>query len=493
MKSKIRVRFAPSPTGFLHIGGLRSALYDQLFARHHGGDFILRIEDTDTARTVKDGIENICLSLKACGVIPNEGVWMDEQGKVIERGDCGPYIQTKRQKKHLAYAEELIKKDKAYYCFCSSERLTKLREEQTKSGMPPRYDGRCRELPKEEVAARLAKGEEHVIRLKLPTSGKIKFSDVIRGDVEFDWSAMDDQVIIKSSGLPTYHLASTCDDHDMAITHVLRGEEWLPSTPKHLFIYQAFGWKPPEFAHLPLLLNADRSKLSKRQGDVSVAEILGKGYLTEALVNFVALLGWNPTADLEIYQPYELAKLFDLTKVNKAGAVVNYEKLDWLNAGYIKALPEEEYLAKVRPQIKTKIKDAEFIKRCLQLVRERVVKLNDVPALTDFFFQTELDYSRVSLGWKKQPKSEIVERLEALKDLLSGTKEADALKVEVVENKIKKLIEERGWSNGDTLWPLRVALSGQEKSPSPFELLAAYGKERALARLTDALNYLIER
>lgn len=487
---KIRVRFAPSPTGFLHIGGLRSALYDELFARRHGGDFILRIEDTDVARTVTGGIKNICLSLKNCGVIPNEGVWIDEKGKVIERGACGPYIQTQRQKKHLAYARELIKKDQAYYCFCSPERLTKLRGEQTKSGRAPGYDGRCRELPREESAARTAQGEKRVIRLKLPREGKIKFIDVIRDEVSFDWSVMDDQIVIKSNGLPTYHLASTCDDHDMAITHVLRGEEWLPSTPKHLFIYQAFGWEPPKFAHLPLLLNPDRSKLSKRQGDVSVSEILEKGYLPEALVNFAALLGWNPTADREIYSHDELAKLFDLGKVNKAGAVVNYEKLDWLNAHYIKALAEDEYLAKTRPRIKTKIKDADFIDRCLRLVRDRVVKLNDAATQTEFFFAEKLNYSQVALGWKGQPKNEIAARLEALKNLLRETKEADALKTEIMEKKIQVLIQSKGWGNGDTLWPLRAALSGQEKSPGPFALLAAYGKNRALKRIASALEYL---
>jgi nondiscriminating glutamyl-tRNA synthetase len=487
---KPRVRFAPSPTGFLHIGGLRSALYDELFARRHGGDFILRIEDTDVARTVQGGIENICQSLKDCGVIPNEGVWIDAKGKIIERGDYGPYIQTKRQAKHRAYAEELVKKNLAYYCFCSPERLAKLREEQTKSGVAPRYAGQCRELSHEQAAERVAKGEKYVIRLKLPSTGKIKFQDIIRGAVEFDWSAMDDQVIIKSSGLPTYHLASTCDDHDMGITHVLRGEEWLPSTPKHLFIYQAFGWKPPEFAHLPLLLNADHSKLSKRQGDVSVAEILAKGYLPEALVNFVALLGWNPTADREIYTHDELAKMFDLAKVNKAGAMVNYEKLDWLNAGYIKALPEDDYLTQAQTQIKTEINDANFLDRCLLLVRDRVVKLPDVAVLTEFFFKDKLDYDKVSLGWKKQAKDEIVLRLKALKDLVQDAKEADVLKVEVMEKKIKKLIESQSWGNGDTLWPLRAALSGAEKSPGPFELLAAYGKERALVRINDALNHL---
>ncbi|MBU1032471.1 MAG: glutamate--tRNA ligase [Patescibacteria group bacterium] len=490
MSKKFRVRFAPSPTGFLHIGGLRSALYDELFARHHGGDFILRIEDTDQARTVEGGVENICNSLKDAGVIPNEGMWIDDNGKIIERGKHGPYIQSKRQKKHLAYAEKLIKMDKAYYCFCTEERLKDLRAQQTKNEQAPGYDGKCCDLDHKEAEQRVRKGEKHVIRLKFPQKGKITFEDIIRGKVEFDWSVIDDQVIIKTSGMPTYHLASTCDDHDMEISHVLRGEEWLPSTPKHLFIYEAFGWKPPKFAHLPLLLNEDRSKLSKRQGDVSVSEILEKGYLPQALLNFVALLGWNPTADREIYTHDELVELFNLEKVNKAGAVVNYEKFDWLNSHYIKELTDSEYLEKARLFIKTKIRDQEFIDRALLLARDRLVRINDVADEIDYLLKEKFNYKEVSLPWKKQSKKEVIQRLEALLDLVNEFSDKQALDIPKVEKEIKKLIADKEWGNGDTLWPLRVALSGSEKSPGPFELIATYGKERAIARIKDSLTHL---
>src|SRR5688572_2000458 len=276
----VRVRFAPSPTGFLHIGGLRSALYNWLFARHHGGTFILRVEDTDRSRFVEGAIEGLQRALEACDLKPDEG----------------PYIQSENREKHLQYAYELIEKDAAYYCFCTAERLDEVRKQQQLLKQPVMYDRHCRSLSKLEAENRAAVGDEHVIRLKVPTEGVSKMHDMIRGDVEIPWAQVDDQVLIKSDGYPTYHLAATCDDHDMEISHVIRGEEWLSSLPKHLFIFETMGWKAPEYAHLPLLLNADRSKLSKRQGDVAVEDYLAKGYLPEALVNFVALLGWNPTS-----------------------------------------------------------------------------------------------------------------------------------------------------------------------------------------------------
>jgi glutamyl-tRNA synthetase len=329
-----------------------------------------------------------------------------------------------------------------------------------------------------------------VIRLKLPEQGTITFFDTIRDDITFDWSVIDDQVIIKSDGFPTYHLAATCDDHDMEITQVIRGEEWLSSTPKHLFIYEAFGWTPPKFAHLPLLLNRDRSKLSKRQGDVAVEDYLQKGYLPETLVNFVALLGWNPTGDREVYTHNELIALFDLAKVNKAGAVFNVEKLDWLNAQYLKSISTERYLELTHPFITELTDDGSFADRCLNLVRDRVTKPQDVAELTQFFFRDRLDYSTVSLTWKTQKTDDAKERLTAVRDSIDALSETDTLDMTTVESTIKTLIAGKGWGNGDTLWPMRVALSGQEKSPGPFELVAAYGKEKALKRLEDAITSL---
>lgn len=490
MANRTRVRFAPSPTGFLHIGGLRTALYNELLAKHDDGDFILRIEDTDQARYVEGAIENLCRSLEACGVIPNEGVWLDQKGNVIQRGDRGPYLQSERKEKHRDYADQLVKMGKAYHCFCTSERLEELRAQQQLEGKPTMYDGKCRSIPHEEASKRMEGGESYVIRLKLPKSGAVTFFDVIRDDITFDWSVIDDQVIIKSDGFPTYHLAATCDDHDMEITQVIRGEEWLSSTPKHIFIYEAFGWTPPKFAHLPLLLNSDRSKLSKRQGDVAVEDYLKKGYLPETLINFVALLGWNPTSDREVYSHDELRKLFDLAKVNKAGAVFNVEKLDWLNAQYIKTMPTERYLELTHPFIAELTDDGSLADRCLNLVRDRVTKPQDVTDLTAFFFREHLDYSTVSLAWKTQVKEDAKERLSAVRESIENLSEPDALDMAKVESTIKSLIADKGWGNGDTLWPMRVALSGQEKSPGPFELVAAYGKEKAVKRLEDAIASL---
>jgi glutamyl-tRNA synthetase len=381
--------------------------------------------------------------------------------------------------------------DRAYYCFCTAERLDAARSEQQAAGKPTMYDRHCRGLDTQAAQQRIAQDEPHVVRLKLPLTGEVTFSDIIRGQVTFQWADVDDQVIIKSDGFPTYHLAAMCDDHDMMITHVIRAEEWISSTPKHLFIYESFGWKLPAFAHLPLLLNADRSKLSKRQGDVAVEDYLSKGYLPEVLLNFVALLGWNPSAEQEIYTHEELIAAFDLSKVNKAGAIFNIEKLDWLNAQYMKALPEHTYLELTRPHVDASPKhDATFIDRCLLLVRDRAVLPSNVKNLTNFFFQEHLEYQNVSLTWKTQPKAEAIERLEGIRTWMEDQSEAIFMDAPTVEQCLRVLMVEKGWGNGDTLWPLRVALSAQEKSPGPFDLLVAYGKERSLARLNDALKFL---
>jgi len=487
---RLRARFAPSPTGFLHIGGLRTALYNELLTRQQGGDFILRIEDTDRTRFVEGGIENICRSLKACGVVPNEGVWMDAKGNVVQRGEFGPYIQSERVSRHKDYADQLIRMGKAYICFCSAERLEQLRKDQQLAGRPTMYDGKCRSLTHEESKKRVDAGESHVIRLKLPKEGRVKIWDVIRDDVDFDWALIDDQVIVKSDGFPTYHLAATCDDHDMEITHVIRGDEWLPSTPKHIFIYEAFSWTPPKFAHLPLLLNSDHSKISKRQGDVAVEDYLKKGYLPEALINFVALLGFNPTADQEIYSHDDLVSLFDLAKINKAGAVFNTEKLDWMNEHYLRSMPEERYLELTLPFIEAKTGDHTFADRCLRLVRDRVQKPSDVESLTASFFEDVFDLSAVKIPWKQQMSDEALSRLTGIRSLLTNVPESGFGTFAMLEETIRELMTQNGWGNGDTLWPLRVALSGLEKSPGPFELLWAYGKNRSLARIDAAISHL---
>lgn len=485
----VRVRFAPSPTGYLHIGGLRTALYNWLMARHFGGTFLLRVEDTDRARYVEGAIENLYKSLVACDVIPDEGVLVTNDGKIEDNGQLGPYLQSARKEKHLAYAYELIEKGHAYYCFCTRERLDEVAKQQQENKQPTMYDRHCRNLPREQSENRAAVGDEHVIRLAVPLEGSIKMHDMIRGDVTIPWSQVDDQVLIKSDGFPTYHLAATCDDHDMQITHVIRGEEWLSSLPKHLFIAQAFGWDAPEYAHLPLLLNADRSKLSKRQGDVAVEDYLAKGYLPEAIINFVALLGWNPSGEQEIYTKEELAKLFDITKINKAGAVFNIEKLDWLNTHYIKQLSLEEYLNKAEPFVVGRFDFNEQTKRACEISRERITVFSQLPDLISEVLKPSTP-KKEQLMWKKSTLEDAKIKLEAVREEISQWSTDVFRSTSSIEEALRAFIVSREWGNGDTLWPLRVALSGQEKSPSPFELIYVYQKEQSLTRIDEAITIL---
>lgn len=505
-KSKqIRVRFAPSPTGYLHIGGLRTALYNYLFAKKNKGKFILRIEDTDQARSVERGIEKIIEILEKVGLQYDEGPIL-KKGKIAEIGKLGPYIQSKRLKIYKKYVDELIEKGEAYYCFCTSEELKKMRAEQINRKEPTKYDGRCRNLRKEEVEKKLKEKIPYVIRLSVPKQGETDFIDIIRGHVSFENKLIDDQVLLKSDGFPTYHLANVVDDHLMGITHVIRGEEWLSSTPKHILLYKAFGWNIPAFAHQPLLLNPDKSKLSKRQGDVAVEDYLKKGYLVEALFNFIALLGWNPTADREVFEMDELIKEFELGNINKAGAVFNTEKLDWLNGYYIRALSlkkftefcvpylEESKLIKKSGKkfeiINTKEKVGfDWLEKALNLEQKRVKTLSEIPFLTEFFFKKALKYDSNLLVWKKTGKSAAKNNLKKLSDFLNEVNKKD-FEENKLEQKIKQFIVKENLGVGDALWPMRVALTGREKSPGPFEVACVLGKEKTLKRIGSAIKRL---
>ncbi len=484
----VRVRSAPSPTGFLHVGNLRTMLYNWFFARTHNGTYVLRMENTDQTRFVEGATEGLIRVMDRLGIAPDEGI-MIRDGVILQVGPHAPYLQSERREKHLAHAKALIERGHAYYCFCAKERLEEVAEQQRLAKQPTMYDRRCRAMPREDAELRVAAGENHVIRLAVPLEGSIVMQDLIRGRIEILWEQVDDQVLVKSDGFPTYHLAATCDDHDMEISHVIRGDEWISSLPKHLFIAQCFGWDPPSYAHLPLLLNADHSKLSKRQGDTAVEDYLAKGYLPDALVNFIALLGWNPTDDREVYTKEELAGLFDLTKVNKSGAVFNVEKLNWLNGCYLKRLTGEEYLAYARPFLAGK-GDADLIDRACLISRERLRVGTELLDMTAYLFAESLDYEALLLLWKTQAPAEAKERLKAARAWLAGQSEDWFASVEKMDAEVRAWIVERGWGNGDTLWPLRVALSGQKQSPSPFQLLFAYGKVRSLARIDDALKKL---
>jgi len=512
-EQKIRVRFAPSPTGYLHVGHLRLVLTDYLFAKKNNGAFVLRVEDTDRKRYVDGAVESLAKVLSMFGLDPDEGV-MFENGKLAEKGEVGPYTQSERLPLYRKYVDELLEKGKAYRCFCSSERLEEMRAEQMKNKQPPKYDRHCLALSEEEVRKNTETGAPHVIRMVVPDDRVVSFTDLVRGEVKFHTRDVDDQVIMKSDGFPTYHLAVVVDDHLMNITHVIRGEEWLSSTPKHLLLFEAFGWEPTAYAHLPLLLNPDRSKLSKRQGDVAVEDYLAKGYLKEALINFVALLGWNPGGGetQELFSLSELVDRFDLTAVHKAGAVFDLGKLDWMNGEYIKRLDMDALYARVLPFLEVKAffkdwnsqpahsssssdsgrqetgnREAEesFVKRVLSVEQERLVKLMDVGEENPFFFAHPA-LQEAMLPWKKSTEDGAREALGRALGVIETVSDEDWTRERLGEI----LLEAAGDDRGGFLWPLRVALSGVEKSPPPQDIAWVIGKESTLSRIKSALTLL---
>ena len=488
----IKTRYAPSPTGYLHVGGLRTALYAYLIAKKNGGNFILRIEDTDRERFVEGATENLLKYLAWAGFKPDEGVVLSKDGKNIEQiGQNGPYIQSERLEIYKKYVNQLVGEEKAYYCFCSKERLEELRKIQEVNKQPTGYDGHCRNLSLKEAKERVANGEKYVIRMKMPREGISKFTDLIRGEVEFRNELVDDQVILKADGFPTYHLAVVIDDHFMEITHAIRGEEWLSSTPKHLVLYDMFGWQAPQFAHLPLLLNPDKSKLSKRQGDVAVEDYCDKGYLPEALLNFVAFLGWNPGTEKEIFSLDELIQDFSLERVNKAGAVFNLDKLNWYNKEYLKMIDENRLLDLCTPLLeeKYKLSTSRFsISKAIALERERATTLLELVENLRFVFE-DLPYESDILVWKKDTKEGTKNKLQELYGYLSNFSVQDWTK-EKIEEKVGEWIKEKNYGVGDVLWPMRVALSGQKNSPGPCEIAEVLGKEKSLERIQAGIKKL---
>ncbi|MBI2453668.1 glutamate--tRNA ligase [Candidatus Peregrinibacteria bacterium] len=488
-------RFPPSPTGFVHVGSLRTALYDYLYARKHGGRFILRIEDTDQKREVKGAVENLIETLKWAGLDYDEGPDIG--------GPHGPYVQSERTALYRQYAAELMEKGFAYRCFCTPERLEEMRREQEAHKLAPKYDRRCLALSQAEAEKKIAAREAFVIRQKIPTARlgeeSVGWADHVRGEVSFSYETIDDQVLLKSDGFPTYHLANVVDDHLMEVTHVIRGEEWLSSTPKHILLYRAFGWGIPEFAHLPLLLNKDRSKLSKRQGDVAVEDYRKKGYLPEALINFVALLGWHPGGDetREIFSLDELVEKFSLEKVHKAGAVFDLEKLDWVNWQWRRrkfdATPGEKgdkliaLSAEFLPnEWRT---DREFLKRCVLTAEEKIIKNPvETPTHIGFYFKESLEIPNELLENPKM-KVDLETAKRALAEVLAALENFDRFdSQEALKNHLTALVQKLGLKNGQVLWPTRVALTGEAFSPGAFEVLWALGKERALKKLKMALS-----
>ncbi len=482
-----RTRLAPSPTGYIHIGTLRTALFDYFLAKQTGGQFVLRIEDTDQTREVEGALENLLKTFKDVGIEPDEGPVLQEDGSIIEKGEHGPYVQSKRLDIYKPYIDKLIEQGDAYFCFCTKERLDEMREKQRATKQTPKYDRHCCDLSDDNVKAKIDAGESHVVRMKVP-EGETVFEDVVRGKVKFKNEDVDDQVILKSDGFPTYHLAVVVDDALMKITHIIRGEEWLSSTPKHIMLYNMLGFDMPTFAHVPLLLNPDKTKLSKRQGDVAVEDYLKKGYLPEALLNFIGTLGFNPTGDREIYTFDELIKLFDLSKVKKSGAVMNIEKLDWMNNQYIKELEVKEVVEVARSFVSVDL-DNEMIRRALVVERERVNRLDELQDKLEPYV-AEFEYDPEILVWKKADAADAKAQLEGVKEFIKSLEDAHFVNVEEVEREVRGYIEKNDLQNGNVLWPLRVALSGAAKSASPFELLWVFGKEKGIERINNAIDLL---
>lgn len=485
----IRDRFAPSPTGNVHVGSLRTALYNYLFAKKNGGQFLLRLEDTDRTRYEEGAVENLLNALSTTGVVPDEGLF-EVDGNIVQKGDCGPYIQSERLDIYQKYIKQLLDKGQAYYCFCTKERLDDVREKQREAGQTPRYDGHCRNLSDEEIKRRLDAGEPYVIRLKLPENHVVAFDDVVRGHIEINTDDLDDQVLIKADGYPTYHFAVVVDDHLMGITHVIRGEEWLPSTPKHVYLYECLGWEQPQYVHLPNILNQDHKKLSKRQGDVSVGDFLKKGYLPEALVNFLALLGWSPEDDREIFSLEELVEAFDLSRINKSGAVFDRAKLDWMNAHYIKELSSDDLLAHMIPylveagyiteeDVKTK---RAWLEKIGELMRERLSYFAQVPEETKMLFDrnyTVTDEEALDiLKAESVPVlyQALVEKITAM-DTIDSESAQMMLKAIQKEHKAEKI-------KGKMLYmPTRILLTGEMHGPDLALIMDVLGKDELLIRL----------
>ncbi|MBO5238068.1 MAG: glutamate--tRNA ligase [Lachnospiraceae bacterium] len=485
--SKIRTRFAPSPTGRMHVGNLRTALYAYLIAKHEGGDFILRIEDTDQERFVEEALDIIYRTMEKTGLKHDEGPDKD--------GGVGPYIQSERQAAgiYMEYAKKLIAEGKAYYCFCDKERLESLRQTiTTESGETKEivvYDKHCLHLSQEEIDAKLAAGVPYVIRQNSPTEGTTTFHDELYGDVTVPNNELDDMILIKSDGFPTYNFANVVDDHLMGITHVVRGNEYISSSPKYTLLYQAFGWEEPKYIHCPLITDENHQKLSKRSGHSSFEDLIDQGFVTEAVVNYVALLGWSPDSNQEIFSLEELVKEFDYHRINKSPSVFDINKLKWMNGEYLKAMEPDKFRELVTPYIKEVItKDLDLDKIC-PLVQTRMEILPDVKELVDFF--EELPDYDVEMYCHKKMKTNLENSLEILKEEYEILKDFDDWSLDALHDKLMEYIANKGIKNGTGLWPIRTAVSGKQSTPGgAFEIMDIIGKEESLKRMEIGIEKL---
>lgn len=480
--TKIRTRFAPSPTGRMHVGNLRTALYAYLVAKHEGGDFILRIEDTDQERYVEGAVDIIYRTMEKTGLVHDEGPDKD--------GGVGPYVQSERQASgiYLEYAKQLIAKGEAYYCFCDKERLATLNRVVAGKEINV-YDKHCLHLSKEEVEAKLAAGVPYVIRQNNPTEGTTTFHDEIYGDITVENSELDDMILIKSDGYPTYNFANVVDDHTMNITHVVRGNEYLSSSPKYVRLYDAFGWQVPVYIHLPLITDENHKKLSKRSGHASFEDLIDQGFITEAIVNYVALLGWSPEDNREIFSLDELIKEFDYHRISKSPAVFDIVKLRWMNGEYLKAMDFDKFYEMAEPYLKKAISKPLDLKKIAAMVKTRIEVFPDIAGLVDFF--EELPEYDVAMYTHKKMKTTAESSLEVLKDLLPILEAQEDYSNDGLYQALVKYVEEKGCKNGYVMWPIRTAVSGKQMTPAgATEIMEVLGKEESLNRIRKGIELL---
>ncbi len=486
MSSEVRVRFAPSPTGYLHVGGARTALFNYLFAKHHGGSFILRIEDTDRTRYQSDALDEIFTSLRWLGL-----TW--DEGPEIE-GSCGPYFQSERTSLYREKVDALVESGHAYPCFCSSQRLQKLREEQEKAKLAhvSGYDRHCRNLSQDEVTKRISQNEPHVYRLKIPDNRIVSFTDMIRGEIEYKSETLDDLVLLKSDGFPTYHLANVVDDHLMGITHVMRGDEWIASTPRHVLLYEAFGWDLPVFAHLPVILAPGGGKLSKRKGAASVLDYKRAGYLPEGLVNFLALLGWAPGNDQEKMSSQELVDLFTLERVSPKASVFDEQKLEWMNGLYMQersvgSLLEEAHLVwKEAGEVShEQLKDMAYLSQVIGLLKDRSKTLKELATNSFYFFNDPNSYEEKAV--KKRWKGDALTVLQSLTSLFESMSNFSQ---QSLEDAFNDYAQKKELSLGKLIHPTRLAVSGVSFGPGLYEMLELIGQETVVRRMKNAVLWL---
>ena len=480
--TKIRTRYAPSPTGRMHVGNLRTALYAYLIAKHEGGDFLLRIEDTDQERFVEGATEIIYRTLEETGLVHDEGPDKD--------GGCGPYVQSERQAEgiYLEYAKKLVEKGEAYYCFCDAERLATLKR--TVNGEEiMSYDKHCLGLSKEEVEANLAANKPYVIRQNNPTQGKTTFHDELYGDISVDNAELDDMVLIKSDGYPTYNFANVVDDHLMGITHVVRGNEYLSSSPKYNRLYEAFGWEVPVYVHCPLITNEEHKKLSKRSGHASFEDLVEAGYLPEAIVNYVALLGWSPEDDQEIFSLSELVEKFNYHNISKSPAVFDMVKFEWMNGEYLKAMDEEKFFELAKPYIEAVIKKPLDLRKISNMVKSRIEKFPDINDLIDFF--EEMPEYDIEMYNHKKMKSNTETSLKVVRETLPILEAQEDFSNDALFARLSEYIKETGVKTGFVMWPLRTALSGKQSTPAvATEMMEVLGKEESLQRIKLGIDKL---